>query len=128
MKVYIVTSGRYSDYHIDAVFLSREKAMLYCVVNHDPALNIEEYDTDDENIESNEKCGYVYHWVQTTYRLGTISSFHGYYRFDIMTKSQYDKLSDKDKNVWLDSPDKEKAEKILHDRAAQAKYRKDMEE
>ena len=125
MKVYIVTSGCYSDYHIEAVFLSHKKAMLYCAVHHAPHIDIEEYDTDDENIESNEKCGYVYHWVQTTYRWGTTS---GYYRIDIMTKSQYDKLSDKDKSVWLDSPDEEKAEKILHDCVAQAKYRKEMKE
>ena len=122
MKVYIVTSGCDSDYCIDAVFLSRQKAMLYCAARHDHDLNIEECDTNDESIESNEKCGYVYHWVHTTYRWSTHS---GCYRFDIMTKSQYDKLSDKDTSVWLDSPDEEKAKKILHDRAAQAKYRGD---
>lgn len=29
-KAYIVTSGEYSDYHIDAVFLNEEKAKAYC--------------------------------------------------------------------------------------------------
>jgi hypothetical protein len=67
MKVYIVTSGCDSDYCIDAVFLSLQKAMLYCAARHDHDLNIEERDTNDESIESNEKCGYVYHWVHTTY-------------------------------------------------------------
>ena len=30
MKVYVVTSGEYSDYHIDAIFLDRQKALQYC--------------------------------------------------------------------------------------------------
>jgi len=30
MKVYIVASGEYPDYHIDAVFLDKQMAMEYC--------------------------------------------------------------------------------------------------
>ena len=46
-KIYIVTSGEYSDYHIDAVFTTKEKAVDY-VEQHGTCYNIEEYDLDEE--------------------------------------------------------------------------------
>lgn len=47
MKVYIVTSGDYSDYHIDRVFSTRERAREF--VDHMGACyEIEEYDLDEE--------------------------------------------------------------------------------
>lgn len=45
MKVYIITSGEYSDYKIDAVTLDKEEAER--MVNVFPQERIEEYDTDD---------------------------------------------------------------------------------
>ena len=44
MKVYIVTSGCYSDYHIEAVFTDKEKAKRYANFNSDRG--IETYETD----------------------------------------------------------------------------------
>lgn len=48
-KVYIVSSGCYSDYAIDRVFLDRENAEKYIKLtdNHWDSCRIEEYDTDD---------------------------------------------------------------------------------
>lgn len=40
-KIYIVTEGCYSDYHIEAVFKDREKAEHYCSCHEECA--IEEY-------------------------------------------------------------------------------------
>lgn len=58
MKVYVITSGEYSDYCIQAVTLSREKAEQICAMLNsrsrylcDIAI-IEEYDTDDIECES----------------------------------------------------------------------------
>lgn len=56
MKVYIVTSGIYSDYHIDGVFLSQEQAEIYCGAKYDTDFSgdpfyIEEWDTDENDIE-----------------------------------------------------------------------------
>lgn len=50
MKVYIVTSGTYSDYQIDAVFSTEDKAKAYLDKhgNYDNR-QIEEYDTDIED-------------------------------------------------------------------------------
>lgn len=46
-KIYIVTSGEYSDYGIDAVFTTKEKAVEY-VEQHGTNYNVEEYVLDEE--------------------------------------------------------------------------------
>lgn len=46
-KIYIVTSGNYSDYHIDAVFSTKNKAESY-IQQHGTGYRIEEYDLDEE--------------------------------------------------------------------------------
>jgi len=58
MKVYIVTSGEYSDYHIDGVFDDLNKAEIYAATIDgecsDPVY-IEEYDTEEIKIESSKE-------------------------------------------------------------------------
>lgn len=53
MKIYVITSGYYSDYHIDAVTDDKDKAeflKLKFSDEYDEA-NIEEYDTDKYQVE-----------------------------------------------------------------------------
>jgi len=54
MKVYIVTSGDYSDYHIEAVFTNEEQANLYCALHAGrwDSPSVEEYETDTWQIET----------------------------------------------------------------------------
>lgn len=62
-KVYIITSGEYSDYHIKRVFLSREKAISYLNrVEQDSYdnYNIEEFELDDD------KSFEIMHYVEMT--------------------------------------------------------------
>ena len=47
-KVFVVTSGEYSSYYIEAVFLDKSKAELYCQCHRD--CTIEEYSLCDNNI------------------------------------------------------------------------------
>lgn len=47
-RVYIVTSGDYSDYRIEKVFSSRSKAHVYSLL--DPDRRVEEYDVDDTEL------------------------------------------------------------------------------
>lgn len=60
MKVYVITSGEYSDYYIRTVALSREKAEQICAMlnsqkrYYSDAATIEEYDTDEIQCEINE--------------------------------------------------------------------------
>ena len=53
MKVYVVTSGEYSDYHIDAIFTKEFKANIYANLNSDRRVEI--YDADSESIMFNPK-------------------------------------------------------------------------
>ena len=45
---YVVTSGEYSDYHIDGVFSDKEKAAFFADKDNDRS--VEEYDIDDEQM------------------------------------------------------------------------------
>ena len=66
MKVYVITSGEYSDYSILAVSLSREKAELICAMlnstkrYYSDVATIEEYDTDELQCDANEDVGLCY--------------------------------------------------------------------
>ena len=66
MKVYVITSGEYSDYGIRAVALSREKAELICAMlnsterDYGDVATIEEYDTDEIQCDANEDVGLCY--------------------------------------------------------------------
>ena len=52
MTVYVVTSGCYSDYEIDAVFTSIEKAEKYVIAHaSDDDIQIEIYDSDSINVD-----------------------------------------------------------------------------
>lgn len=56
-KVYIVTSGEYSDYSIEQVFSTKEKALEY-LDTQDDAYRLEEYLL-DEPIRRNERVFYI---------------------------------------------------------------------
>lgn len=49
MKVYVVTAGEYSDYHIYRVFLDKSKAESYAKLLGG---NVEPYETDDDNYDA----------------------------------------------------------------------------
>lgn len=57
-KVYIVTSGEYSDYHIAAVFSTRKKAAEY-VDAQGSDYRVEEYPVDDAEVKKNESIWLV---------------------------------------------------------------------
>lgn len=61
MKVYVITSGDYSDYHICAVTLDKEKAEKYAehIDTGYQDVNVEEYDTD--HIDTYMKYGKSFH-------------------------------------------------------------------
>lgn len=61
-KVYIVTSGSYSDYGIRRVFLDGEKAHKYASYHND--YEVEEWDTYDNEIVT------PIYWVDVAYRPG----------------------------------------------------------
>lgn len=88
MKIYAVTEGEYSDYHICAVFDDKKKAELYCAVREEKDFldnkyyvfgdeyMIEEFDTDDVNIE-----GTVYYGVRAIIYEKVDNQFNDYTTF-----------------------------------------------
>lgn len=88
MKIYVVTEGEYSDYHICAVFDDKKKAELYCAVREEKDFldnkcyvfgdeyMIEEYDTDDIDIE-----GTVYYGVRAVIYKDVNYRFNDYTTF-----------------------------------------------
>ena len=77
MKVYLVTKGDYSDYRIEAVFSTKEKAEEYVRI-YCPEGTTEEYSVDDESIYNGFPHGLATWWVtmaedgriDKTYHLG----------------------------------------------------------
>lgn len=57
MKIYVVTSGDWSDYGIDQIFLTKEKADLYASAHK--GSRVEEYETYDNKINEN-NIYYIY--------------------------------------------------------------------
>lgn len=132
MKVYIVTSGDYSDYYIDAVFLDKAQAEYYCALHKLEDVHIEEYDTDENVIECQKPV--FQEWV-VRFRKGKIESInHCGYTFDntMLEINEHEGFE-----VWqkvlrgyvrfTTSKDKdyEQAKKIACDLYAQFKYNKE---
>lgn len=84
MKVYVVTEGSYSDYHIEAVKLSIEEA---AEISQRVGGNIEEYDTENNEghwnyidkyeVELNGDTGGLYNCIE-----GETESPKGFYEFE----------------------------------------------
>ena len=65
MKVYVVTEGDCSDYHIVAIFTNKEAARIFCLSDSDRYF--EEYDTDTIKVDKADKLTLI---VQYDYRRG----------------------------------------------------------
>lgn len=119
MKIYIVTDGIYSDYHIEAVFTTRENAERYAAIHS--CSYIEEYEADAEQIQGNIDI-YVIHKFDV-YKKGDFYLDTHYYSDKKITEVRKGWFSrNAEIYVSLDKFDEEKAEKIAQDMYAQWKY------
>lgn len=78
--IYIVTSGEYSDYSIDAVFQNKDKAEAYCKCH--PDAEIEEWEFFDDHIYTP--------FNVVTIHMNILSSKNEEIHFDFRTLSQED--------------------------------------
>lgn len=71
MTVYIVTSGVYSDYAIDAVFSTKEMAEKYIATNNTdyPYTYIEEYEVDSDKVITNNTIYYHYRYSPRRHKI-----------------------------------------------------------
>lgn len=120
-KVYIVTSGEYSDYTIEAVFSTREKAEEYvdaCGSDY----RIEEYPVDDTPVEKKESIWLVF----IDWKTGEVMSAHpgnydSYYKDKVDTVQYQDTGFYKYLNFVFESDSMERVKKVASERFMQVK-------
>lgn len=134
MKVYVIISGEYSDYQINAVTLSKEKAEQICAMlngsngyRSDTAI-IEEYDTDEIQCETNEDVGLCY---EAAFNYKTLENMYWCDPFYSFGRNEIGKSLTHDGRMILisatfpkDMP-QEKVRKIMCDRVAKWKAEKE---
>ncbi len=130
-----MTSGEYSDYHIDAVFDSREAAEVYCALGHGEY--VEEYDVNAEAAVA-PNPSIVYRYLVWCPANGTDLIGEPKYLFECDIKADKEKIKQNknyntqrwniidcdyhvDRYVYLKERNKNKALQIVRDRIAKAK-------
>jgi len=138
MTVYIVTSGEYSDYGINAVFTSQEQAELYISTmpdSHKERYYIEKYETDESHYEGTVFYGINFSMtMKYNYRYYTTHPF-------ISKKPVEEEIehSRYDNNYYVTIPtnrfyhffeddDSLECKKVVQDWIAKYKYRKEVDE
>lgn len=132
MKIYIVTSGSYSAYHIDEVFTNLEQAQLYCAARNTAEFgdyNVEEYDSDTCKLESQKT-------VNKVWKGRFIRGIDGKYGELVKYIARWETTESKNKIVdhgnWIEiyvttdlSVPEEKVKRIMIDRFYHWKYEND---
>lgn len=131
MKVYVITSGEYSDYWVNAVALTREKAEQICAMLNgsngyrSDTATFEEYDTDEIKCESNEDVEFCYEAgfdYKTLKNIYWCKPFYSFARNEII--SCYEHMIEITATFPKDMP-QEKVRKIMCDRVAKWKAEKE---
>lgn len=130
MIVYIVTSGCYSDYSIDAVLLSREQAEAYCALHPSEDQEIEEWETTDFAVECDKP---VYRkWVGIICENGEIRvrddgySFKNVFEVKNVPRNYYHNPHQRIDMTTSTDKTAEQAKKIMLDKLAGLKYEQEM--
>lgn len=120
--IYVVTCGDYSDYGIDAMFSTREKAEKYMEhsVDFSGSMRIEEYVLDSEEPDMSEKLYEVRINYNTfdnkIYNINSSDSLDT----DVLTNS-FQMISDDIIHIWVLTTDQKRAIKIASERLGQIK-------
>ena len=121
MKIYIVTDGDYSDYHIEAVFTDKGVAEKYAALHS--CNSVEEWDTDTTEIKGAVQP-YVVHKFRAWLKHRSLES-EGTYYSERKFKNVYPSSISKDYvNIYVSLPkyDYYKATKIAQDLYAKHLY------
>ena len=126
-KIYIVTSGDYSDYRIDAVFSTKEKAEEY-VQQHGTNYRVEYYDIDKE-VKKETKIWRVAIRFDNFEVSECLARLWGY-GWDSNMKDTFEYYLDWNNeeyiHLYIESDCMDRAIKIASERIAQIKANKDM--
>ncbi len=128
MKVYVVTSGEYSDYHIDGVFDDLNRAEIYAATIEDKYgdhVQIEEFDTEECHIESSKEVKKQWHFAISEKKNVCYCSFA--YTFRNVNTINF--CTDRRHHVYMTlkkDVSEEKAKKIAFDRLAEYEAKKHL--
>lgn len=119
MKVYIVTDGEYSDYHIEAVFTDKKQAELYSVFHNG---DVEEWETDKSYFDEGTKL-FVVHKIRIIRRTDIVFEVEKLFgSLRPFTRLDDDPFHGITIYVSLEERDDKKALKIAQDMYAKHKY------
>ena len=128
MKVFICTSGEYSEYHIDAVFTDEKQAKLFCAAHSDDFYSpiIEEWETDEVKLDTTlELCEkWVANFDSEGYRKNILKLGYAFKCPNSVSESHWRRT---EYFVYVYLPEgtpEEKAKKIVCDYFAKWKYEK----
>lgn len=119
MKIYIVTDGCYSAYHIEAVFTDRKKAEMYASLNE--CDSVEVFETHDDNLQGEVKTGFRHEFNVYGFGGDMRVSYHGgsyTTKYETMIRGMPNRLY---ASVTLETRNVKKAEKIAQDLVAEWK-------
>ena len=127
IKIYIVTSGEYSDYTIEAVFSTKEKAEEY-VQQHGTNYRVEDYDIDKE-VKKETKIWRVKMRFDNFEVSDCLDGLYGD-GWDYDSKDTFEYYLDWNKKeyirLYIEADCMDRAIKIASERIAQIKANKDM--
>ena len=117
-KIYIVTSGEYSDYRIDAVFSKKEKAEEY-VQNNGSDYRIEDYKLDEPIVKENKLWLISFNLEDGSIEDAKVSNRKKEYYCDTCNYAPYSFV--KHINFYVEAEFMDKAKKIASERFAAVK-------
>ena len=123
-KVYVVTEGSYSDYHIVAIFSDKNNADIHAALLnstesfYDEA-RVEEWDVDDVEIDTRQK---IIHYATIHYCEGEITCVNISDGIDGLIKFDQPIRINDPRNFWVNvrTDNEDKAKKIFYDKYAEA--------
>lgn len=120
-KIYIVTAGEYSDYHIEAAFSTKKKANEY-VQQHGMRCDIEEYDLDEEVVRKTKlwRCSF---YLDNNMLFSASPILHEVEKLKDTCFVAYDRFSTHKFRIelYVDADTMDKAVKIARERLAAVK-------
>lgn len=125
MKVYVVTEGEYSDYHIVAIFSNRKQAELKCAASYDYSIQIEEWEVDAEVLQGETAKAYQVFYSTNTGRISNVCGPHVVIKNSTSGKQGFHFSSNHTPAICkyeVEAETEEQARKIFQDRYAKAKY------
>jgi len=125
MKIFIVTSGEYSDYGICAVFSTKEKAQKYIEIYPDQQSEIEEWNVDEDMALINKiRNGEITIYLVSMFKQGNVEEIEKeespfIYQVKEALANKYYLWTENRIGMWVIAKDEKHAIKIVNEKRVQ---------